>query len=329
MVYQYAVLGAGRIGAVHATAITTHPQAHVRWVVDPNLEAAEYVAQRGGGQASTDLAHVLADPEVDAVVVASPTPYHVEHALAAIEAGKHVLIEKPVAATLAEVEAHYAALTSTDRVVMVGFNRRFDPSFAEVKARTVAGEIGQLLQLTIISRDPAPPPAEYLAASGGIFNDMTIHDFDMARNFLGEVTSVTATGHMQGEPYGSAGDFGGAVVVLQSNTGAVATIVNSRECASGYDQRLEAFGTLGQLSADNVHATTVQFSGATSVAAKGRYLDFFLDRYRDAYAREIADFTAAMAGAAVELPSVNDGLQAMRIAEAATESAKTGRTISL
>jgi myo-inositol 2-dehydrogenase / D-chiro-inositol 1-dehydrogenase len=195
---------------------------------------------------------------------------------------------------------------------MVGFNRRFDPSFADVRTRVAAGEIGRLEQLTIVSRDPAPPPAAYLATSGGLFRDMTIHDFDMARYLLGEVVEVTATATtLVADHVREAGDVDTAVVVLQGRDGALCSITNSRRCAFGYDQRLEAFGEHGMLTAANQLPTTVRFSGAEHTEAAAPYLNFFLDRYTPAYRAEMDHFVSCVEKGTTPEPGFADGRAAL------------------
>ena len=197
-----------------------------------------------------------------------------------MQAGKAVLCEKPIDLDLARVDACWADIKGLDATVMVGFNRRFDPSFAEMRNRVASGEIGRLEQLIITSRDPAPAPAAYIASSGGLFRDMTIHDFDMARFFLGDVVEVQAMGANLIEPYiAEAGDIDSAMVVLRGAGGELCQIVNSRRCSFGYDQRLEAFGAEAMLSAGNQTATSVRRSGASGTETAPPYLNFFLDRY--------------------------------------------------
>ena len=186
------LIGCGRIGRVHADSITVHPRAELARVVDPFESSAREVGEKFAAPWSTDVEAVIDDPAIDAVVVASPTPTHVDLLIRAVRAGKAVLCEKPIDLDIARVDACSAEIGALTDRVMLGFNRRFDPSFSDIRARVEAGEIGTLEQLTIISRDPAPPPAAYVATSGGLFRDMTIHDFDMARFFLGDVVEVSA-----------------------------------------------------------------------------------------------------------------------------------------
>ncbi len=326
---RFAVIGAGRIGAVHAAGIAADPRTRLVLVADPVDGAAATLAVRYGARATTDVADVFTADDVDAVLVGSPTPFHVDQIVAGVEAGKSVLTEKPVALDLESVDACIRRVGERADRVMVGFNRRFDPGFAEVHARIEAGEIGPLEQLTIISRDPTPPPPAYIPLSGGIFRDMTIHDFDMARFMLGDVVEVSAAGQHLDAAIAAAGDFDAAVITLRASSGAVGTIINSRHCATGYDQRIEAFGPLGSLQAENHTATSVRFNGASSSNASGPYLNFFLERYTQAYRRELAHFAESIAAGVAPSPSLVDGREALAIADAATLSASTGVPVAV
>lgn len=324
------LLGCGRISQVHAESIATHPRARLATVFDPIEQAAASVAQRFGTAHTTTDDQVIDDPAIDAIVIASPTPTHVDLMTRAVEAGKWVLCEKPIDLDLARVDECRERLGDATGKVMVGFNRRFDPTFADIRARVAAGELGRLEQLLIVSRDPAPPPAAYVLSSGGLFKDMTIHDFDMARFFLGDVVEVTATGSNLISPQiQEAGDIDGAVVVLRGSTGAVCTITNSRRCTFGYDQRLEAFGELGMLTADNQLPTSARYSGAEGTEIAAPYLNFFLDRYMPAYAAEMDAFVTAIEQAEPFTPSFADGRAALVLAEAADESLRTRATVTL
>lgn len=323
------LIGAGRIGQVHARSVAAHPQASLSVVADVNLAGASSLASAYGARATDDIDSVFSAADVDAVIICSPTPLHVPHILAAARAGKPALCEKPVAMETAAVEQLRRDLEGLDPQVMLGFNRRFDPSFRAIHQAVTAGEIGTLEQLTIISRDPAAPPKEYIAVSGGIFKDMTIHDFDMARYFLGDIVAVSAVGQNLDPDLADTGDFDGAVITLINAEGKSATITNSRHCATGYDQRLEAFGTDGALFADNVRATTVRRSTAAVSDAQDPYLDFFLQRYEAAYAAELGEFIAAVTEGRRPGPDIEDGAAALRIAEAAAESALSGAVVRL
>jgi myo-inositol 2-dehydrogenase/D-chiro-inositol 1-dehydrogenase len=211
---------------------------------------------------------------------------------------------------------------------MVGFNRRFDPTFAEMRERVAGGEIGRIEQLLITSRDPAPAPAAYIASSGGLFRDMTIHDFDMARFFLGEVVEVHAIGANLIEPYiAEVGDVDSAVVSLRGASGELCQITNSRRCAFGYDQRVEAFGADGMLSAGNQTATSVRRSGASGTETAAPYLNFFLDRYATAYRAELDHLVICVEQGLTPSPGFADGRAALILADAAAESMKTGRAV--
>nr|WP_300336583.1 inositol 2-dehydrogenase [Actinomyces sp.] len=324
-----ALIGAGRIGHVHAKTIAAHPQATLALVCDPFGDAAEKLADQYGARSCKDADEVFADPQVDAVVIGSPTPLHIPHLLAAAKTGKAVLCEKPIALDMKDVVAAQAELDAVTTPVMFGFNRRFDPSFAAVRSAVNEGRIGDLEQLTIISRDPAAPPVEYIKVSGGIFRDMTIHDFDTARFFLGDIVEVHAVGQNLDPAIKETGDFDAAVVTLRAASGAVATIINNRHCASGYDQRLEASGRDGALFAENVRATTVRLSNAEVTDAQEPYLDFFLERYADAYRIELSAFIEAVEAGTPTPTTIDDAVEALRLAEAATESARTGQPVRL
>jgi myo-inositol 2-dehydrogenase/D-chiro-inositol 1-dehydrogenase len=324
------LIGCGRIGRVHADSIDVHPRAQLAHVYDPFEAAAREVGTRFGAAWGTDLDAVLDDATIDAVVVASPTPTHVDLLTRAVRAGKAVLCEKPIDLDLERVDACRTEIGALADRVMVGFNRRFDPSFRDVRARIAAGEIGTLEQVLIISRDPAPPPPAYVTSSGGLFRDMTIHDFDLARYLLGEIVEVAATGtNLISDEIAAAGDLDGAVVVLRGAAGALCSITNSRRCAFGYDQRLEAFGEFGMLSVANQQPTSVRFSGATHTEAAARYHHFFLDRYTPAYRAETDHFVTAVETGTVPSPGFADGRAALVLADAANESLRTGTTVKV
>lgn len=324
-----AVIGAGRIGTVHAAAVAAHPSTRLALVADPFGEGAARLATAYGARSTLDIDDVWADDAVDAVIIGSPTPLHVEHILAADAAGKKIMCEKPVDLDLARVDDCIATLGERAASVMIGFNRRFDPGFAEIQARAAAGEIGAVEQVTIISRDPAAPPASYVAQSGGIFRDMTIHDFDMARFLLGDIVEVSAVGQNLDPEIKAAGDFDAAVITLVAASGAVATIINNRHCASGYDQRLEVSGATGMLEAANHRATLVRYSGADYTEAAQPYLNFFLQRYTAAYTAELSAFVEAAERGGPVSPNVYDGRAALVLADAATHSARTGERVRL
>lgn len=323
------IIGAGRIAHVHARSVSAHPNATLVAISDPVEHAASALAQQTGARWTTSADELISDPEVEAIIICSPTPFHAEQILAGVKAGKPVLCEKPVAMDTDTVYQLEKNLEGLDPTVMMGFNRRFDPSFAKIHDLVDDGTVGKVEQVTIISRDPAAPPPEYIATSGGIFKDMTIHDFDMARFFLGDITSVVAIGQNLDPALKDTGDFDGAIITLTNAEGTTATITNSRHCSSGYDQRLEVFGDRATVNADNIRPTTVSVSTGTATAAKDPYLDFFLTRYEAAYSAELDEFLAAITQGRKPSPDVTDGRKALEIAEAAETSARTGTIVHL
>ena len=327
---RFALFGCGRIGRVHADSIDVHPQAELAWVYDPIESAAQEVAKQYGASTAPSVDAAMEDPSVDAVVIASATPTHVDLLTRAVRTGKAVLCEKPIDLDLARVDRCWAEIAALNPTVMVGFNRRFDPSFREVRERIASGEIGRLEQLTIVSRDPAPAPREYLAVSGGLFRDMTIHDFDLARFFRGGVAEVYAMGsNLVADYIAELGDIDGAVVVMRGADGALCQITNSRHSVFGYDQRLEAFGSAGMLSVGNQHPTSVRLSNGTQTEAAPEYLNFFLDRYTPAYRAELDHLITAMEQGGQPNPGFADGREALALADAALESLQTSQTVRL
>lgn len=322
-----ALLGAGRIAGVHATAISTHPSSRLAAVSDINAEAAAKLAAQYGAEARTTEA-ILADPEINAVLIATSTDTHSDLIERAVAAGKAVLCEKPVDLSLARAQACQAKVAG--HPVMIGFNRRFDPNFAALKAALDKGEIGKPELLSITSFDPAPPPVAYIKVSGGLFRDMMIHDFDMANFIMGAApVSVFAKGSSIVDPaIGTAGDVDTAVVTLTYADGRIAVIKNSRRAVYGYDQRVELLGSEGLLQAGNMlESTVVKSTTAGVTGAKPTY--FFLERYMPAYRAEWAAFVAAVAGGAALPVTLDDGVAALAMAEAAARSAQTGQPFAL
>ncbi len=323
------LLGAGRIGQVHAVNIAANPRSALVAVSDVNADAAAALAARFGAEARATEA-ILSDPAIDAVLIATSTDTHSSLIEAATAAGKAVLCEKPVDLSLARAEACLKAAEATGKPVMIGFNRRFDPNFAAMKAAANAGEIGKAELLSITSFDPAPPPVSYIKVSGGLFRDMMIHDFDMANFIMGTTpVAVHAVGTSIVNPeIGAAGDVDTAVVTLSYADGRIGVIRNSRRAVYGYDQRVELLGSEGLLSAENVLENTVTRATAAGVSsAKPTY--FFLERYMAAYAAEWEAFVSAVLDDAPVPVSLADGVAALRVAEAATRSAQTGQTVAL
>jgi myo-inositol 2-dehydrogenase/D-chiro-inositol 1-dehydrogenase len=325
------LMGTGRIGQVHAACVASVPETTLHWVCDPFVDGAKATAERyGAARVAIDPAEVLESGDVDAIIVASPTPTHVDLISAAIDAAIPVLCEKPIDLDIARVDALREKARAASVPVILGFNRRFDPHFAELHRRVERGDIGRLEQLTITSRDPEPAPAAYIAVSGGIFRDMTIHDFDMARFFVPDIVEVTARGAQQfSTVIAEAGDYDAVVVTLRGAGGELITITNSRHCAYGYDQRIEAFGPGGLLQVGNVGPTVVRAYGAESVEGIAPYHSFFLERYTEAYRLELAAFVEAIHGRPSTSPGFEDGRAALVLADAAVRSAAEGVSVDV
>jgi myo-inositol 2-dehydrogenase / D-chiro-inositol 1-dehydrogenase len=323
------LLGAGRIGRIHGSNAASHPRAKLAAVADANTAAAAALAaETGAAAASVD--EILADDAIGAVLICTPTDSHAELIERAARAGKAVFCEKPVSLDLARTEACIKAVEDTDGRLMVGFNRRFDPSFGDLRRRIGEGEVGEVELVTILSRDPAPPSMAYIRSSGGLFRDMMIHDFDMARFLLGEEpVEVQATAACLVDPaIGEVGDVDTAAVLLKTASGKIAQISNSRRATYGYDQRIEVHGKLGLLAAGNRRATTVERATAEGYL-RGPALNFFLERYAEAYRAEFDAFVAAASGGATLVPDGRDGLMAQRLADAATQAAASGVAVRL
>ena len=326
---RFAQFGAGRIGTIHAANLAALPNTHLRYVVDVSADAARALAARHGARV-VDVKTALADPEVDAVIIASSTDTHADLAIAAARAGKAIFCEKPIDLSLKRVDTCLAAVKKAKVPMFVGFNRRFDPSFATLRSRIAAGEIGNVEQVIITSRDPGLPPLAYLKVSGGQFRDMTIHDFDMARWLLGEEpVELFAYGSVLVDPaVKKAGDTDSAMIVMKTASGKLCHINNSRRASYGYDQRIEVHGSQGRLIAGNRTATTVELANAQSVATD-KPLYFFLERYADAYRAELTAFVDAVVKRKAMPVGVADGRQAIVLAEAAVKSLQTGRPVKI
>jgi myo-inositol 2-dehydrogenase/D-chiro-inositol 1-dehydrogenase len=322
-----AQFGAGRIGAIHAANLAAAEGARLRYVVDVDRGAAARLAARHGAKPA-EAKTVFADPAIDAVLIASSTDTHADLAIAAARAGKAIFCEKPIDLSLKRVDACLAAVRRAGVAMFVGFNRRFDPSFAALKQRIAKGEIGRVEQVVISSRDPGLPPLGYLKVSGGQFRDMTIHDFDMARWLLGEEpVEVFAYGTcLVDRAVARIGDIDSAMVVMRTASGKLCHINNSRRAAYGYDQRIEVHGARGRLIAGNRVPTTVEVADGASVRAD-RPLHFFLERYAEAYRAELRAFIAALARRRAMPVGPEDGRMALVLAEAALRSHRQRRPV--
>jgi myo-inositol 2-dehydrogenase/D-chiro-inositol 1-dehydrogenase len=327
---RVALFGSGRISEIHGHNIANHPQLELAVVCSRNPESARRLAGRYGAEAVTSSSDVFTDDTVDAVVIGSPNSTHINLMLQAARHGIAALCEKPIDLDLDRVRASWQEINDANTPLMLAFNRRYDRSFAAVHARTAAGEIGRLEQLTITSRDPAPSPKEYVTTSGGIFRDMTIHDLDMARFFVPDIIEVHALGANAFSDYTrEAGDFDSAVTTLRGSGDELITIINSRHSAYGYDQRLEAFGSQGMLLVDNTRPTTVRAFTATATSAQDPSATQFLDRYDDSYRLELDAFVTAVQSGTPCSPGYLDGMRALELAYAAAESASTGCSVRL
>ncbi|MCP3056890.1 inositol 2-dehydrogenase [Aurantimonas marianensis] len=324
---SFGLLGCGRIGQIHGRNVLAHPQARLVAVADAMPQSAESFAAATGCEARPADA-ILTAGDIDAVIIGTPTDTHAELIEAAAAAGKAVFCEKPVDIDSQRIREALARIG--DAPLMIGFNRRFDPHFGSLKARIDNGDIGNVELVTILSRDPGPPPVSYIRSSGGLFRDMMIHDFDMARFLLGEeIADVHAVGScLVDSAVGEAGDVDTAAVLLKTATGKIAQISNSRRATYGYDQRIEVHGSKGLLKAENVPQTTVVLANQAGVTADP-VQNFFLERYGEAYRRELAYFIDAVTGGRKLSPSGMDGLKAGLLADAATKSHTTGRSVSL
>ena len=326
---NFAVLGAGRIGQVHAAAIASVPGATLAAVADPFPEAANSLASKYGCDVRT-IEEIEASDDVDAVVICTPTDTHADLIERFCRVSKAVFCEKPIDLDLARVQQCLEVVKQTNGTLMVGFNRRFDPDFNALKTAIDAGQIGKVEMLTITSRDPGPPPAEYIQRSGGIFRDMTIHDFDVARWMLGEeVETVQAAASVLVDPQiGELGDFDSANVILRTASGRQAVITNSRRAAYGYDQRIEVHGSDGMASAANTHENRVTVAN-TAGYQQPPLLDFFMTRYTAAYAAEITAFVEAAQNGTTPPTTGDDGLKALALADAALKSVTERRLVRL
>jgi myo-inositol 2-dehydrogenase/D-chiro-inositol 1-dehydrogenase len=298
-------------------------------VIDVSADAAKKLAARYGAKVATE-AEAFADREVGAVLIASSTDTHARLAIAAARAGKPIFCEKPIDLSLKKVDECLAEVNKAGMPMFVGFNRRFDPSFAALKRRLDAGEVGAVEQVVITSRDPAPPPLAYVKVSGGMFRDMTIHDFDMARWLLGEEpVEVFALGEsLIDRKIAAAGDIDSAMLILRTASDRMCHINNSRRAAYGYDQRIEVFGAKGLLRAENVGETTIQHFHAKGTASD-QPLHFFLERYADAYRAELAAFVSALEKQEPMPVGAVDGRLALVLAEAAIKSLKSGKAVAI
>jgi len=326
---QVALIGAGRIGKIHGANLARQPGVQLRLVCDTVALAADELAAQLGA-AACDLERIFDDAAIDAVVIASSTDTHADLILRAAAAGKAIFCEKPVDLDLARARACAAAVAGAQIPCVIGFQRRYDPTFAALKRRLDAGEVGEPEVLVVTSRDPGAPPVEYIRRSGGIFKDMLIHDFDICRWILGdEAVSVYATASCLTDPaIAAAGDADSTAVTIRTQRGRLCQINTSRRAAYGYDQRFEILGSLGMLAAGNHRPTEVSAHKAAAISSDVPER-FFLERYRAAYAEEMLHFAEVLVGNAVPRTGMEDAVKALQLAEAATRSFHDGRVVAL
>jgi myo-inositol 2-dehydrogenase / D-chiro-inositol 1-dehydrogenase len=326
---EVALFGAGRIGRIHAANLARQQGVRFKYVVDVNADAATEVATLHGGKAAS-IEEALADQAVRAVVIGSSTDTHADLILSSAAAGKAIFCEKPVDLTIERARACADAVKRAGVLCMIGFQRRYDPTFCAVKEKLDKGEIGTPETLIVTSRDPSPPPVSYIKVSGGIFKDMLIHDFDIFRWILGdEAVSVHATGSCLVDPaIADAGDIDTTAVTIRTKRGRICQINTTRRAAYGYDQRFEVLGSGGMLQAGN-HVPTQAMSYTANGVSADKPEHFFLERYRVAYAREMEHFFDVLTNRGTPRTTVEDGLKALELAEAATTSWREKRVVHL
>ncbi len=328
---KFALFGAGRIGAMHAANIAANPQAELAWVFDVNRMAAETVAARHGARPADTIEAALADKSVDAVLIASSTDTHVPLITQSARAGKAILCEKPIDLDIAKVERCREDISGCKVPVQIGFNRRYDATHRAVREAVARGEIGTLEVLIITSRDPELAPMPILKGSGGIFRDMTIHDFDLARFILGEEpVEVSATGSVIIDPVvATLNDCDTVMVTMKAQSGALVHINNSRRCVYGYDQRVEAFGSKGMVQSENPMPNMLKRSAAGATQSLGPLHYFFIERYMQAYLDELNEFIDRVTRGLPPTVGFEDGRRALIIADAAFASIRTGKTVTV
>ena len=329
---RFAVLGCGRIGSVHAANIVNMQGLELGYVYDPVTAAAKKLSGTLGARIAEDLDEIFSDPQIDAIIICTPTPTHTMLIKKAVLAGKNILCEKPLAPSLKESLACMNFVKKNKGLLMVGFNRPFDPGFFALRKRLTKGAVGRVEHVQITSRDPGAPPISYIKTSGGIFKDMTIHDFEMALRLMPAKPKAIAVmaSSIVDPAIGRAGDNDSALISISAADGSTCGIHNSRRAAYGYDQRIEVFGSKGMLQAGNYHEDNLQYANSKGYT-KAPLQHFFLERYTDSYRKIVDTFVRAMQGNSEALAELNftNGINAIYLAEQAGKAAKTGRVIPL
>lgn len=323
------VIGCGRIGQVHANTLSSLQVARLVSVADPFEKFGKKVASDFNTTWTPEWTDLLDDDSVNGVVIASPTPYHAEQIIKSAEAGKHIFCEKPISNDLETIDRCLEAVKANNVRLIVGFQRRFDSNFVKVRQAVANGDIGQVRMFHIVSRDPAPPPAAYLQQSGGIFLDMSSHDWDMARFVTGaDIDSVYVTANAFEDAAKEADDVDTVITVLKMTNGSFGTVDNSRRCAYGYDQRIEVFGSKGSVVGSNKAPSTVVMSNECGITGGVPY-SFFMDRYADAYAGAMSAFVEMIRDGSEPPCSGADGRASIVAAMAAAKSHREGRLVRL
>ena len=328
---RFALIGAGRIGQMHAANIVAHNRCGLNWIYDVHAPSSEAVGAKTGAKVARDPDEIFDDAEVDAVFVASSTPTHADFIVRSVQSGKAVLCEKPIDLDIAKVEECNKQISGAKSLIQIGFNRRFDPGHGQLVSAVRNSEIGDLEQVIITSRDPEPPPKAYYLAAGGMLRDMTIHDFDLARFALGEeVTQVTAfTGNLFDPVAKEIGEIDSAMILMKTASGKLCHINNSRHATYGYDQRLEAHGSQGMLRSENRQPTSVERFNAKGSHWRDACEFFFIERYRQAYLKQLEDFMDTLEAGSESKVSFEDGRRALILANAAYRSVETGKVVSV
>jgi len=327
---RFAVLGCGRIGRMHAANVARHPRTSLALVYDIDPAAAVEVAKREGAKSARSPQEVFGSPDVDAVLIATATPTHAGYIEMAVAAGKAVLCEKPIDLDLKRVDLCRQRIAGSKVAIQIGFNRRFDPGHRAARDAVLAGEIGTLHQVIITSRDPALPSKGYLTQAGGLFRDMTIHDFDLARFMLGEepVEVAAIAGALNDPALGKElSEVDTAMFILRTASGKQCHINNTRCAVYGYDQRVELVGQTGMVISGNRRPHELRRFGARQTEVSEPYLLFFLERYNEAFMAEIDAFVDAVETGKPASPGFDDGRQALVLAEAAYKSLREGRLV--
>ena len=326
---RFGLIGAGRIGRIHGGNVAARGDSKLVAIADADAKAAATLAGETGATVDS-IDAILSNPEVDAVLICAPTDMHADLIEKAARGKKAVFCEKPVDLSSERIRTCLKIVDAAGIPLMIGFNRRFDPHFAALKSRLAEGLAGDIELIHIISRDPSPPPVSYIARSGGLFRDMMIHDFDLARHLLGEEPiAVFASGSSLVDPaIGEAGDVDTAAVILETKSGKIAQISNSRRATYGYDQRIEVHGSKGMIRAQNIHETTVEIATAAGFSSDP-VQNFFLERYANAYRLELDYFITTVSKGGKPSPGGQDGLRAQMLSDAATESSQTHKRIEI